>query len=246
MKPWFPVKPTWPARLSRFLVRRLQRRLNHFFHTYLDGITPLRVDGKIGRLTQNRIRLAKSYLGQVGQHSTKVNRLFMKRLKAPNSLRLADREHVERGKANRRKHDKLYHESQSHYSGKPHWITYDGKMLAAYLGPINDWARHTGAIINGRLVKWKGQVVSGGRTAAYSIHLCEMMCGAPSCPGRCAGASTNHVGNDPHATPTGAEDVSDYVTFGLLMQHCPFEKLGTVPVHNALPNDRVHFSPRGN
>lgn len=252
MKPWFPAKETWPDRLPKFLIKRLQRALNNFFTTRLDGIPPLIVDGAMGDLTRKRIVMAKFFLGRTGKRDARVNRQFVKRLRKPNATSLVvgtaknpSAKVVRRGKARRRHHDKVYRESQSHYSGRPHWITYDGKMLAAYFGPINDWARKTGAVINGRLVKWKGGVVSGGRTAEYSRLLCRAMCGQDTCPGRCAGIHTNHVGNDPHAVPSGAEDVSDYVTFGLLMQHCPFEKLGCPHIHNELPNDRVHFSPSG-
>lgn len=245
---WFPTKPTWPSRLGRLRIKRLQRALNKFFAAHLDDFTPLKVDGKMGTLTRRRIRQAKFYMGQVkpGRFSLKVNRQFMKRLARPNDPKLVISKTpvktVNRGKARRRKQATLAHASRNHYSGKPHWVTYDGKMIAAYFEPSLNWARNVGYPGIG---KWTGQVVSGGRTAEYSIHLCMVMCGAPSCPGRCAGASTNHVGNDPHKVPSGAIDVSDYVRFGQLMAHCPFAKLGTVPIHNDLPIDRVHFSPSG-
>jgi hypothetical protein len=35
-------------------------------------------------------------------------------------------------------------------------------------------------------------VISGVRDPDYSEHLCYVMCGQPSCPGRCAGKNSNH------------------------------------------------------
>jgi hypothetical protein len=242
---WFPKKPTYPAGLGRARIKRLQITLNKFAKEHLTGITPLIVDGKMGALTRRRIIRSKYYMGMVGKHGTKVNRHYMRRLRNPNKVGngYADsKATVERGKERRQEQHRLYTEQVKEYSGKPHWATYDGKMIAAYLVPINDWARKTG--YNG--VKWHGNVVSGGRTAAYSEHLCESMCGRPSCPGRCAGTSSNHVGNNPKATPCGAEDVSDYRTFNYLMGHCPFDKLNAPRIFNNLPIDPVHFSPRGN
>lgn len=241
-----PRRWVWPRSLNKLLIKRLQRRLNSFFSKHLDGFSPLIVDGKMGHLTRRYIVLAKFYLGQVGARSTKVNRNFMKRLARPNDASLTDEQHVRRGQRRRKEHNEAYHDSKNHYDGTPGWATYDGKMVAEYFVPINNWARHEGAIINGRRVIWKGVVVSGGRTPAYSTGLCIAKCGRPTCPGTCAGATSNHAGNDPKKVPCGAEDVSDYATFGLLMKHCPFQKLGAPVIFNTLPNDPVHFSPRGN
>jgi hypothetical protein len=114
--------------------------------------------------------------------------------------------------------------------------TYDGVPCAAWLVPHLDWARHTG---HGG-VKWMGKLVSGFRDPAYSKSLCMKMCGAPACPGKCAGLTSNHSGS---AKPNGAVDVTDYVTFGQLMEHCPYEPR----IHNALQaTDPVHFSVAGN
>jgi hypothetical protein len=85
---------------------------------------------------------------------------------------------------------------------------------------------------------WRGVVVSGVRTPAESIGLCEAMCGAPSCAGRCAGATSNH-----NATTCekyqGAIDVTDYYNFAYYAR-----KAGSV-LKNDLPIDRVHFSYTG-
>ena len=90
---------------------------------------------------------------------------------------------------------------------------------------------------------WTGVIVSGFRTPEYSEQLCIAMCGAVSCPGRCAGRATNHA-CPPTAKcrkPEGAIDVSDYVTFG---EEC--RAIGSV-LHNSLgAQDPVHYSAAGN
>ena len=84
---------------------------------------------------------------------------------------------------------------------------------------------------------WSGTVTSGYRTPEYSESLCFDMCGAPSCPGTCAGRSSNHSGK---VYPRGAIDVSDEATFGAIMR-----RLGN-PIKNSLgPADPVHFSVSG-
>lgn len=83
---------------------------------------------------------------------------------------------------------------------------------------------------------WVGSLVSGYRTPEYSESLCYAMCGAPSCPGRCAGRATNHAKT---TYPGPAVDVSDYGNF----ERIQFE-IGS-PLRNDLPIDPVHFSPSG-
>lgn len=85
--------------------------------------------------------------------------------------------------------------------------------------------------------RWHGIVVSGFRTPEYSEGICIDMCGAPTCPGRCAGRGTRHAkkgGRD------GAVDVSDFITFAA---EC--RRLGSW-LENHLPRDLVHFSDIGN
>lgn len=108
---------------------------------------------------------------------------------------------------------------------------YDGVPVAAWMVPYLQWARAHG---------WRGRLVSGWRDPNYSRALCMRMCGRPSCPGRCAGLNSNHVGAK---KPHGAVDVSDYTVFGKLMQRCPLEpKL----INRLGVRDPVHFSVSGN
>lgn len=108
---------------------------------------------------------------------------------------------------------------------------YDGVPVAAWMVPYLQWARENG---------WRGQLVSGWRDPAYSEGLCRRMCGAPSCPGRCAGRKSNHSGSE---KPHGAIDVSEYYHFGRLMERCP---LRPQLVNRLGARDPVHFSISGN
>lgn len=88
---------------------------------------------------------------------------------------------------------------------------------------------------------WSGIIVSGRRTPEYSRQLCRNMCGADSCPGRCAGLSSNHT-CPPSFTgryPEGALDVTDYYRFGA---GC---RIVGLDLRNDLPVDRVHYSVSG-
>ncbi len=108
--------------------------------------------------------------------------------------------------------------------------TFDGRPVAAWMKPYLVWARNQG---------WRGTLNSGWRSPAYSEQLCRNICGAPSCPGRCAGRASNHAGS---VKPAGSLDVSDYARFGELMRRCPLEPR----IHNALgARDPVHFSHSG-
>jgi len=105
--------------------------------------------------------------------------------------------------------------------------TIDGKQVAKWIIPYVKKARQMG---------WKGTVTSGYRSPAYSEQLCMNMCGAPSCPGTCAGKSSNHSGK---VYPAGAIDVSEPESFGAIMRKI------NAPLKNDLPSDPVHYSYTG-
>ena len=227
-----PTKQTWLDKLDSDQMKRVQRQLNEFYtKTGLKGYPSLIVDGKNGQLTRGRVRTAKYFLGYLGERDTQVNRRFMRRLDHPNWPLYSTPARILRGQRRRKAHNVVWTREHSYAPG--HVGTFDGRQVAAYFIPILEWARKHG---------WRGTVVSGYRTPAYSEHLCYVMCGAPSCPGRCAGRATNHAGLDYRRTPTGAIDVSDYINFGRIVANYP----GTPKIHNSLPNDRVHFSVHGN
>jgi hypothetical protein len=92
---------------------------------------------------------------------------------------------------------------------------------------------------------WKGVVFSGVRTPQHSEELCIAMCGAPSCPGRCAGRVSNHA-----CPPSGegkpfegAVDVTDYVG---LREYCRAHNEPLRGGGEVLPADLPHFSHEGN
>jgi hypothetical protein len=107
--------------------------------------------------------------------------------------------------------------------------TFDGKPVAAWWVAILTEARKTGL--------WNGGLNSGYRTPAYSTQLCQQICGAPTCPGRCAGATSNHARLDAGA----AVDVSDPGGFRNALV-----RIGHAELHNALgAADPWHFSVSG-
>lgn len=108
-------------------------------------------------------------------------------------------------------------------------IVVDGKQIAAEVGKEVLRIRSFGV--------WRGFVVSGYRTPAYSESLCFGMCHAPTCPGRCAGRNTNHARKGGR---NGAVDLTDYFTFAAeCRRHGSW-------LENHLPQDLVHFSDSGN
>jgi hypothetical protein len=80
-------------------------------------------------------------------------------------------------------------------------------------------------------------VISGFRTVAESVAACQHICGAPSCPGTCAGASSNHNGC------TGGKGAVD-IGAGCESLRSWLASHGN-PLSNNLPLDRCHFSRSG-
>jgi Putative peptidoglycan binding domain len=229
-RPQPPQRPrSKPTTLSAGEVRRLQKGLNRFTERYLDGVGPIIVDGIKGHATARRIITVKYHLGYTGkaQRSATVKPAFVRRMRHPRSVRYSRPAMLTRALARRAKQRKAAKASSAPRNGV---ATFDGRPVAAWLKPYLEWARQNG---------WKGTLNSGFRDPAYSEKLCMSMCGAPSCPGRCAGRASNHAGS---SNPSGAIDVSDYVTFGQLMRRCPYSPR----IFNALgAQDPVHFSASG-
>ena len=228
--PQAPKRPrVKPTNLTKDEVRRLQKGLNRFTERYLEGVGPLLVDGVKGPATSKRIVMAKYHLGYTGeaQRSPTVKPEFVRRLRHVRSPRYSNPAMLARAAARRAKQRKKAKLSAATQTGT---AMFDGRPVAAWIKPYLEWARANG---------WKGSVTSGFRDPAHSERVCMEICGAPSCPGRCAGRSSNHSGS---SKPNGAIDVSDYVTFGRLMQRCPYSPR----LYNALPTtDPIHFSSTG-
>lgn len=107
--------------------------------------------------------------------------------------------------------------------------SFDGVPVANWLIPYLSWARQNG---------WQGRLNSGWRSPEHSERLCFEKCGAATCPGTCAGRSSNHSAD---VKPKGAIDVSDEARFAELMARCPLSPR----IFNDLSKDRIHFSATG-
>lgn len=117
-----------------------------------------------------------------------------------------------------------------------------GWMVGAAPGPDGrtiDWlARY-------RKHGWDGELSSGGRSPEYSESLCRAMCGAPSCPGSCAGRASNHAGSD----GPGKKGNDSWGAIDVFPDYVRFERIGfeiDSPLWNDLDErDPVHFSVTG-
>lgn len=207
-------------------VEELQRSLNRFTKKWLDGIVgPVVVDGDKGPATDRRIQEVKFYLGYGSDRTTDVIPRFVRRMRHPRNPLYSTPGLIARGIARRRKAKRAARAGLT-----PGVVRFDGVPCAKWMVPYLEWARRNG---------WQGGLVSGWRSPEYSDSLCRAMCGAPSCPGRCAGRASNHSGS---SKPRGAVDVSRYDQFGALMARCPLEPR----IFNALGwRDPVHFSTTG-
>jgi hypothetical protein len=215
------TKTEWKAR---------QHRLNLFTSKYLKGVGKIREDGDPGAATRKRIRDCKFWLGYVTDKDGNWNEQFHRSLIAPNDPRITSAGTIKRGKQRRRAHNIAWAKSFLNPIGV---TTFDGVRVARWLVPYLKHAREKG---------WKGRLVSGWRDPAYSESLCYHMCGAPRCPGKCAGRSSNHSGS---SKPLGAIDVSYYSDFGRLVQGWR-PKADWPVIFNALgAQDPVHFSATG-
>lgn len=224
--------------MSKRDIAHLQHELNYYFATFLPRTTtPLIVDGKRGSHTVRRVRLAKWLNGKQKPLDSTVTPDFLHRLRHPKSLRFANKATVARG-IYRRRNFRRSHKKNLQAAARRHGVgTFDGVPCALWMIPYMVWAREEGPKHG---VPWFGRLVSGFREPAYSEHLCYGMCGAPSCPGRCAGRASHHSQDDP---PNGSIDVSDYTRFAAAMRKCPLEPR----IFNSLgAQDPVHFSSTGN
>lgn len=203
-----------------------QRELNAWTDRYLDGVHRLVVDGRQGKATNRRIMMVKWYLGY-GKRDASWNSAFVRKLRHPHSARYSPPWQLALGARRRVSQRQHYAQSQQARTGLG---TFDGKTVAAWMLPQLQWARAHG---------WSGVVLSGYRTPAYSRSLCYAMCGAPRCPGMCAGTASRH---SQYRKPDGAVDVSDPEAFESALRGCP-----ELPrLVNNLPNDRNHHSAEGN
>lgn len=218
--------------MSKAEVKDLQRALNAFTDEHLKGVQPLIVDGDKGPATDQRIRKCKYWLGFKVPTGSGVGKQLIPRLQHPKRERLfPSAEYTERGRRRRTEQREEWRRQREKADEADGVTTFDGVPVAVVAVANLRFARRHG---------WQGKLNSGWRDPAYSESLCYRMCGAPSCPGRCAGRASNHAGK---TASQFAVDVSDYVRFGQLMARsdAPGPR-----IFNALgAQDPVHFSPSG-
>jgi hypothetical protein len=212
---------------------QIQRDLNSFTRRARLGYAPLHVDGDIGPATRKRIRECKWLLGYWRNHVDGTPDAELAWRLAHSTKKSATfhvgRKQVRQGVRRRWQRRREVARNRLKAWLTPGVTTFDGVPVAKWLVPYLRWARAQG---------WTGRLVSGWRDPKYSEGLCLRMCGAPSCPGRCAGRASNHSGSTPYS---GAVDVSCYEDFGRLMAHCPLNP----KLINRLPVDPVHWSVSG-
>lgn len=213
-------------------IKRAQDLMNAFTTKYLRGVKPIPEDGVAGPMTRIRVETCKWYLGFGKTRKAPngdITDKFVRALESPKGKFLG-RQVLLAGASRRARQRTARRAGNGAARIAPGVGIFDGKPVAKCAIPILKWARANG---------WRGFLNSGWRSIAYSISLCFRICGRASCPGRCAGAGTNHVGR---SCDRFAVDVSDYVTFERLMARCPHKPR----IKNLLDaRDPVHFSPSG-
>ncbi len=212
-----------------------QERLNVWTATHAPWLNPVVVDGRPGKLTRRRTSEVKWLMGLPGHRSDVWTPPFVWILAHPGRTR----RHVigvaglVRGKVRRATERARVARQQALAWGLPGVTTFDGRPVAKAAVPYLRYAREHG---------WHGGLNSGWRDPVYSRSLCIRMCGAPQCPGRCAGLASNHVGSTKWRF---AVDVSDYYMFGRVMASMSLPA-GVPRLHNYLgAADPVHYSPSG-
>jgi len=208
--------------MTKTEVTQLQRAMNRFTGKLLENFPPIVVDGIRGPATNRRISECKLYLGYEGDavRSHRVTPLFLKRLSDPKILPAAMAKLAEEQRRKQRER------ALRPVAGV---ATFDGRPVAKWMLPYLEFARQNG---------WKGTLNSGFRDPAHSEGICFQKCGKPTCPGICAGRTSNHSGK---TKPKGAVDVSDFGRFAQLMQRCTLQPR----IFNELSSDPVHFSATG-
>lgn len=212
---------------------RIQKALNGFVAGWPRlGLSPVAEDGQLGPASRKLLREVRYLIGYLHDVDALPDENFYRRVVHPRQVDPAwgqTKEVVAAGKKRRGARARMVLRSKIRSYLKPGVGKFDGKPVAKVAIPILTWCRDHG---------WKGALNSGYRTPAYSRHLCYEICGQPTCPGRCAGTTSNHTGDTPEKF---AVDVSDYTTFARVVAKCPIKPR----IFNDLPSDPVHFSPTG-
>lgn len=224
-------------------VRSVQKGVNETFENAKIPWHKVRVDGDYGPVTQKAARIAGSWQGLSKEQLRRIsNNEFTQHifdvLTHKKSLTPSMQKRQDERKKHFQKLRELHNNPPEDADGVAKWT--DGTTVAAWMlglrigpdGSKTNWLQKS--VEKG----WNGDLSSGFRDPAYSEHLCYVMCGAPSCPGKCAGRTSNHSQIGP--PNWGAIDVPQYETFGRIQR-----EIGS-PLKNALgAQDPVHYSYTG-
>lgn len=220
--------------------RNLQEEVNKTLnHAELDWLK-IPEDGQLGPLTRKHARIAGSWQGLSREHLVQIGEGHIK----PGSFvwDVLTHHEVQTREMKIRHKERLHHfkELRYHHAHPPQvegLVHFDGEMVPGWMAEINQEARDSG--------DWGGEVISGVRSPEYSEHLCIIMCGAPSCPGRCGGRASNHAcpPSGKGVKYEGAEDVTDPAG---LDSFCRKHNKPLIGNGRVLPADLNHFSHEGN
>lgn len=219
-------------------VRTLQREVNRTLHNAELDWLKIPIDGKRGPLTLKHARIAGSWQGLSKERLIRISdgkidpatfNLLTHRVEATKAQRQRHKARLPHFKALR-----YHHKHPPQIEGL---VTFDGHQLPAWIAEINQKARDAGY--------WHGSVISGVRSPEYSEHLCIIMCGSPTCPGRCGGRNSNHAcpPSGKGVKYEGAEDVTDAAG---LDRYCQAHNEPLIGNGRVLPADTPHFSHAGN
>jgi hypothetical protein len=212
-------------------VKKLQIQVNKTFANRSFPWRKIKTDGIFGEDTQKAARFAGWLMGfarpqlkkiDEGEISAWAYKILVRQNKPSDSIKERDLKRRPVAKKLR-----FLHEHRARKLRKRGVGTFDDVPVAAWMVKFLKKSRANG---------WQGELVSGFRSPEHSEQLCQDMCGQPTCPGRCAGRGSRHVGL---IHPAGAIDITDTDRFAEIQP-----KIGS-PLHNDLPNDPVHFSVTG-
>lgn len=219
-------------------VRTLQREVNRTLHNADLDWLKIPIDGKLGPLTLKHARIAGSWQGLSPEQLKKISHKHI------NEFIFAVLAHrTGATPVMRKRHEQRlphFHKLRYEHAHPPvieGIVSFDGEQLPAWIAQINQEARDAG--------DWHGTCFSGVRSPAYSEHLCFIMCGAPTCPGRCGGRYSNHAcpPSGKGVKYEGAEDVTDPAG---LDSFCRKHNKPLIGNGRVLPSDTPHFSHAGN
>jgi hypothetical protein len=233
-------------------VEKLQRGLDHELTHFKFAWRKIKIDGVPGNRTFDAANMVAWLKGFSPDELLKIGRGHI----SQRDFEILIGEHVrteameKRAKERRplaEKRRKKHHWLKEHPHAPPAGApTFDGQAVPAWFVGLAPSKTRSGKTVTKNWMQelrnngWTGELISGIRTSAHSVELCEAMCGAPSCSGTCAGVSSRHNCDGSCPFPEGAGDFTSPETFNEASAKID------CPLINRLPNDPNHHSVAGN